>query len=276
MERERGFFSQKGNGVGRGVKEKQGLSANKQGLLDSGSTSLVDATCTIHMGTGSVNNLGNGGNDDGDSKNAGQTCPKSASDGVVASPSSTPNPGKSSSYANVTGKPRRTKGKSSYSRAMIELRADVKLRDNIVVAMPKIIGKGIYTCAGETMNLKKPSQTLRGVPVGPKIGFKPAKQVYQPVSKKLTANTSGNKKKNVMPNKEVRKPLENVDYSGDYDSGDEVASEDNDMASFLAKKDGYGTNSLLEQCKESHEDDDYDYDSYDDDMYEGQEINKKI
>ncbi|GKA48194.1 hypothetical protein Tco_0741152 [Tanacetum coccineum] len=44
------------------------------------------------------------------------------------------------------------------------------------------------------------------------------------------------------------KHLKNVDYSGDHDSEDEVASVDNDMTNFLAsKKDGYGTNSLLEQ-----------------------------
>ncbi|GKD56488.1 hypothetical protein Tco_1289875 [Tanacetum coccineum] len=42
--------------------------------------------------------------------------------------------------------------------------------------------------------------------------------------------------------------LEKVDYSGDYDSEDE---------------------SLLEQWKESYENDDYEYDPYDDDMYEG-------
>ncbi|GKG51408.1 hypothetical protein Tco_0541792, partial [Tanacetum coccineum] len=35
------------------------------------------------------------------------------------------------------------------------------------------------------------------------------------------------------------KPLEKVVSSGDYDSEDEVASVDNEMASFLAKKDGY-------------------------------------
>ncbi|GJV77736.1 hypothetical protein Tco_1509320 [Tanacetum coccineum] len=72
------------------------------------------------------------------------------------------------------------------------------------------------------------------------------------------------------------KPLEKVDYSGDYDSEDEVASVDNEMTSFLAKKDGYGTQSLLEQWKESYENDDYEYDPYDDDMYEGQKIPEKI
>ncbi|GJY83695.1 putative reverse transcriptase domain-containing protein [Tanacetum coccineum] len=171
---------------------------------------------------------------------------------------------------------------------------------------PKNIG------AGETKNLKKPSQTPKGFSVGQKKGFKP-KQVYQPVLKKPTANTSRNKKKNMKPTKEVSKlnpfdvltsvendvnlginegtanlasqeansskslfwngkPLENVSYSGDYDSEDEVALVHNEMTSFLAKKDGYGTQSLLEQWKESYENGDYEYDPYDDDMYEGQDI----
>ncbi|GKA75559.1 hypothetical protein Tco_0781937 [Tanacetum coccineum] len=70
--------------------------------------------------------------------------------------------------------------------------------------------------------------------------------------------------------------LTKVDSSGDYDSEDEFASVDNEMDSFLARKDGYGTNSLLEQWKESYENDDYDYDPYDDDMYEGHEILDKL
>ncbi|GJR28575.1 cytokinin dehydrogenase 3-like protein [Tanacetum coccineum] len=37
-------------------------------------------------------------------------------------------------------------GRSSYARAMIELRADVKLKDNIVVDMPKLVGEGFYMC----------------------------------------------------------------------------------------------------------------------------------
>nr|GEZ96035.1 hypothetical protein [Tanacetum cinerariifolium] len=80
---------------------------------------------------------------------------------------------------------------------MIELRADVELKDNIIVAMPKITREGHYICnvhveyewkpprcssckvfrhiheeclkntgAGEKKTLKKPSLTSRGVPVG--------------------------------------------------------------------------------------------------------------
>ncbi|GKC08684.1 hypothetical protein Tco_1000294 [Tanacetum coccineum] len=135
--------------------------------------------------------------------------------------------------------------RSSYARAMIELRADVESKANIVAPMPKFNGEGYYTCnirveyewkpprcacckvfghvqeecpkntgTGETMNMKKTSQIPKGFPVGEKIGFKP-KQVYQPVSKKDTANTSANKKKNVDPYKEV-------EYPGDHDSEDEV------------------------------------------------------
>ncbi|GKA22966.1 putative reverse transcriptase domain-containing protein [Tanacetum coccineum] len=85
--------------------------------------------------------------------------------------------------------------------AVIELRADVELKDNIVAAMPKITREGYYTCIGETNNLKKTSQTPKGILVGQKMGFKPTKQVFQPVSKKPTANASVNKKKNVEPAK---------------------------------------------------------------------------
>ncbi|GJX55141.1 beta-caryophyllene synthase [Tanacetum coccineum] len=37
-------------------------------------------------------------------------------------------------------------GRSSFARVMIELRADVELKENIVVAMPKITREGHYTC----------------------------------------------------------------------------------------------------------------------------------
>ncbi|GJX74466.1 putative reverse transcriptase domain-containing protein [Tanacetum coccineum] len=37
-------------------------------------------------------------------------------------------------------------GRSSYARALIEVRADVELKDNIVVAMPKLVEEGFHTC----------------------------------------------------------------------------------------------------------------------------------
>ncbi|GJW71741.1 putative RNA-directed DNA polymerase [Tanacetum coccineum] len=170
--------------------------------------------------------------------------------------------------------------------ALIEIRADEELKYTIVVAMPQLVREGFYTCtnrveyewkpprcacckifghvqdecpkkidSGMAKNLKKPSQSPRGVLVGLKVGFKPAKQVYRTVFKKTNANTSENKKKDVEPTKEKvtlvddeDKPLEKVDSSDDHDSEDEVESVDNEMASFFAsKKVDCGTNSLLEQ-----------------------------
>ncbi|GJS96134.1 nucleotide-diphospho-sugar transferase [Tanacetum coccineum] len=109
----------------------------------------------------------------------------------------------------------------------------IHLKDNIVVAMPKITREGHYTCnvrveyewkpprcssykvfghiheecpkntgAGEKKIMKKPSQTSRGVSLGPKMGFKPQKE-YRPVLKKPNASSSGNKKKGVKPTIEV-------------------------------------------------------------------------
>ncbi|GJV29467.1 putative ribonuclease H-like domain-containing protein [Tanacetum coccineum] len=174
---------------------------------------------------------------------------------------------------------------SSYARALIEFWADVELKDTIVVSMPKLVGEQFYTYtihveyewkpprySDVVKNLKKPSQAPRGAPVGPNVGFKPAKQFYRSVSKKTNANTNGNKKKDVELAKEVIKrpilvdlrsgmrkvnlvddegrPLEKVDSSGDHDSKDEVKSVDNEVASFLAlKKVGYGTKSQEIPCK---------------------------
>ncbi|GJR31090.1 hypothetical protein Tco_1107322 [Tanacetum coccineum] len=73
------------------------------------------------------------------------------------------------------------------------------------------------------------------------------------------------------------KPMEKVDYLGDHDSEDEVASIDNDMANFLASENvGYGNNSLLEQWRDSYGNGDYNFDPYDDDMFEDQDIPDKI
>ncbi|GJW90832.1 hypothetical protein Tco_0168385 [Tanacetum coccineum] len=86
--------------------------------------------------------------------------------------------------------------RSSYARAMIELRADVGLKDTIMEECPKNPGLGV------AKNLKKPSHAPRGVPVGSKVGSKPTKE-YRHVSKKPTANTSGTKKKGMESTKEV-------------------------------------------------------------------------
>nr|GEU54638.1 hypothetical protein [Tanacetum cinerariifolium] len=116
---------------------------------------------------------------------------------------------------------------SSFAKALIKIRAYVELKDTIVVARCaccKVFGHAQDECpkninSGMAKNLKKPNQAPRGVPAGPKVGFKPAKQVYRVVPKKTNANTSGNKKKDVEPPKE--ESYENADY--DYDTyGDDM------------------------------------------------------
>nr|GEZ05661.1 hypothetical protein [Tanacetum cinerariifolium] len=82
--------------------------------------------------------------------------------------------------------------RSSYARALTEVQADVKLKDTIVVAMPKHTGERLIIEGKVTL-----------------------------------VDDEG-------------KPLKMVDSSGDYDSEDEIASVDSDMANFLSsKKDGY-------------------------------------
>ncbi|GJS02582.1 hypothetical protein Tco_0319090 [Tanacetum coccineum] len=127
---------------------------------------------------------------------------------------------------------------------------------------------------GVAKNLKKPSQAPRGILVGLKVGFKPAKEC-RPVSKKPTTNTSSNKRKVTLVNDDG-KPLKKVDYTGDHDSEDEVYSVDNDMARSMAlEMVAFGTKSLLKHWRDFYENGDYDVDPYDDDMYEGQDIPEK-
>nr|GEV17824.1 putative reverse transcriptase domain-containing protein [Tanacetum cinerariifolium] len=62
-----------------------------------------------------------------------------------------------------------TKVRSSYARAMIELRSDVKLKDTRVVAMPKLVfGHVLDECPKKIVsdvmkNMKNPRQAIRGV-----------------------------------------------------------------------------------------------------------------
>ncbi|GKE91001.1 beta-caryophyllene synthase, partial [Tanacetum coccineum] len=217
-------------------------------------------------------------------------------------------------------------GRSSYARVMIELRPDVELKDNIVMAMPKITREGHYTCAGEKKTVKKPSQTSQGVPVGPKMAFKSQKE-YQPIIKKPNASSSGNKKKGVEPTLEVNNeatssgssfmhiyndgefaintPIgEKIDkierkiYKGKIRLLDNdgnlivptgIVESDNEMEVVFDEtanlriptsgKDGsdkgYGTNSSLEQWRDSYLDND-DYDPYDDDMYENHDLSEHL
>ncbi|GJW48643.1 hypothetical protein Tco_0080289 [Tanacetum coccineum] len=120
-------------------------------------------------------------------------------------------------------------GRSSYSRAMVELRADVELKDTLVVVVPKFVDEG-YTMSIIRVEYEwTPPRRSRCnvVPdVGSKVQFKPIKQVYQPVSKKNGASLSGTKKQS-RTSSEVDDPV-------NADSDSEVDDVYNETAKFMA------------------------------------------
>nr|GEV99484.1 hypothetical protein [Tanacetum cinerariifolium] len=128
-----------------------------------------------------------------------------------------------------------------------------KLKDNIVVAMPKLVGKGFHTCIVRVEYEWKPPRCAyfeNNVDLGTNGG------TSNLASKK--ANSSGSSFWNVDSSSisttplvekidnierliidgkvthmdDEGKPLTNVDSSGDHDSENEVASADNDMTNF--------------------------------------------
>ncbi|GJV90731.1 homeobox protein knotted-1-like protein 2 [Tanacetum coccineum] len=102
----------------------------------------------------------------------------------------------------------KSRGRSSYARAMIKLRGDVELKDTIVVAMPKLVNEGFYSVllvsnmSGNLLPVFE-LQATRGVLVGPKVSFKSTKKIYKPVSNKNGASNSGKKKQAELSRQEV-------------------------------------------------------------------------
>ncbi|GKE44020.1 hypothetical protein Tco_1471304 [Tanacetum coccineum] len=147
------------------------------------------------------------------------------------------------------------------------------------------------TGAGEKKTVKKPSQTSRGVLVGPKMSFKPQKE-YRPVTKKPTASSIGNKKKCVKPtiecasNTSIGAKIDKIERQiGEGklklldNDGNPLVPETANLRIPTSVKDesdkGYATNSLLEQWRDSYPDND-DYDPYDDDMYENHDLSEHL
>ncbi|GKC83605.1 hypothetical protein Tco_1139322, partial [Tanacetum coccineum] len=169
----------------------------------------------------------------------------------------------------------------------------------IVVAISKLVGEGFYMCT-ILKNLKNPRQAVRGVQVGPKVGFKPTKQVYKPVSNKNSVSTSGKKKQAKELDERIVIPTHLMDLiqlkmmmtwvrmgriqsrlGRGQNSDSEVEEVVNEHALFVASTDlksvndnGHGNDSLLKQWREVKRDDDYD--CYDDDMYESHDTYQNL
>ncbi|GJR58084.1 hypothetical protein Tco_1500246 [Tanacetum coccineum] len=135
-----------------------------------------------------------------------------------------------------------------------KIEADVELKDNIIVDMPKITGEGHYICNIRVEYEWKPPRCVSCMVFGhihkecPKntgaCEKKTVKSLVKLLEKFEELLTSG---QDILVD-EAGNPLKKVEFLGDYDSKDEVASVDNDMArSMASERVGFGTQSLLEQ-----------------------------
>ncbi|GJW76271.1 RNA-directed DNA polymerase, eukaryota, reverse transcriptase zinc-binding domain protein [Tanacetum coccineum] len=155
-------------------------------------------------------------------------------------------------------------------------------------------------CVGKTKTLNRPSQTSRGVSVGPKIGFRPQKE-YRPVSKKPTTSSSGNKKKGVVSSIEggttnlvnneatsCGSSFMHIDNSSTRTTPiidkiekfkelltSEKATHVDEVGNPLKKVeflDDYDSKDV----RDSYDNGDYEEDKYDDDMYEGHDLPQEL
>nr|GEU52850.1 hypothetical protein [Tanacetum cinerariifolium] len=129
--------------------------------------------------------------------------------------------------------------------AMIELRADVELKDNNVVAMPKISREGHYKCnILVECEWKHPSgNKKKGVDHTDKVSDSNPFEVLNLVENDVetgtnegTSNPDNNEANSTILVDETGNPLKKVESPGNQDTEDEVASVDNDMARSLASK----------------------------------------
>nr|GEX51564.1 hypothetical protein [Tanacetum cinerariifolium] len=212
---------------------------------------------------------------------------------------------------------------SSYPRVMVELRSDVELKDNIIMAMPKITREGHYTCVGEKKIVKKPSETSQSVLKGvePTIEVSNSNSFHVLNSVDNDGEFSTNKGTNNLVNNEATSSgssFMNIDNNGEFASNTPIGAKikkikrqiskgklrplDNDANTLVptgivesdskvevvfdetsnlkiptSGKDGSdkgnGTNSLLEQWRDSNPGND-DYELYDDDMYKNHDLSE--
>ncbi|GJX32044.1 putative reverse transcriptase domain-containing protein [Tanacetum coccineum] len=199
---ERGFLSQKGSGGRRRVKEKNKDVAAKDGV----SPSVTDSDDTTILGSFpplSTPVTTMAGNAPVWVKLHGVPVTAFSNDGLSTIATKLGTPHMLDFY--TADMCMQSWGRSSYAKVMIELRADVELKDNIVVAMPRIKGDGYYTCNIRVEYEWKPlgvhiarflDMSMRNVQ---RISV-----VFQPVSKKSTANTRS-RMNNPESTKEVSK-----------------------------------------------------------------------
>nr|GEV45565.1 hypothetical protein [Tanacetum cinerariifolium] len=141
---ERWFLSQKGSVGGRWVKEKQQVSAN-DACKDNVVACAVEEPVLSSLGGHTVEKVIASGNNNGTQEDNVRQCSITISeDGFSAIATKLGTFLMLDSYR--FDMCMQSWGKSSYARAIIKLRADVELKDTIVVAIPKLVGEKFYMC----------------------------------------------------------------------------------------------------------------------------------
>ncbi|GJR56605.1 putative reverse transcriptase domain-containing protein [Tanacetum coccineum] len=144
-------------------------------------------------------------------------------------------------------------------------------------------------------NLKNPRQAIRGVPIGPKVGFKPTKQIHRLVSHKNGVSTTCKKKQVEVSRQEASNlnpfhVLNSIENDDDLERIDKskiqtiegklflVDDERKPLPKVVSKVnvdcDSEVEEVFLEQWRLTKWDDDYD--SYNDDMYDSHDISDNL
>ncbi|GJR46460.1 hypothetical protein Tco_1314563 [Tanacetum coccineum] len=291
---EKGFLSPKGRGSKKGVKEKGNDQVHAKmtsipNVENSKPGIQVDAN-TLGANFGNATQADQ--NTQRDHNLGGLTASVSTGQGTKGS-STTNNKGHVSFAKLVTGEPNFSKdglsaiatkhgtplmldsyksamsteswGRSSFARAVIDLRADVELKDTIMVDVLKLVGKGFSRC--NIRNLKNPRQVVRGIQVGPKndddLGTNGGNyKLDNKGSKSLSSPTNtppviriNNLESQIQDGKlalvdDDGKPLKKVDSPVNSDSESEVEERETNM--------------------------DDEYDPYDDDLYDGHDMSENL
>nr|GEV62501.1 hypothetical protein [Tanacetum cinerariifolium] len=149
---------------------------------------------------------------------------------------------------------------SSYAKVMVELRADVELKDNIVVAMPRITREGHYTCMFVLSISENPLgvHLVRFLDISMR-NVKPQKE-YRPITKKPNASSSGYMKNGVVPT------VEAVGDDGNPLVPTGIVKTDSDVKVVFDDTANLGISTS----------DNDDYDPCDDDMYENHDLSEHL
>ncbi|GKD37499.1 hypothetical protein Tco_1257706 [Tanacetum coccineum] len=186
-------------------------------------------------------------------------------------------------------------GRSSYARAMIELRTYMELKDNIMVAMPKITREGHYKCNMHVeYEWKPPSNKKKGVDSTNKVSDSNPFKVLNSFDNDIEmgtnggtsnldnneANSSGSLFWNVENSSTSTTPImdkigkfENLVIDGQAILLDEAGNplKKIEYSGDLDSKDEFSRNG-----GDSYGNGDYDEDPYDDDVHEGQDLSEEI